>query len=407
MKAAADASGPATGRVLLLETDGRIAALLQAAGVALRRVSGLDGLRQALAAGADLAILAEAAVADGDLDGLAGWVAAQPTWSDFPFLVLARGPGGVPEAQAAALAATLGNVLFVEHAPVPAALARMVGTALRSRLRQAQSRRRIAETGEREQQLRIAQQAGGVGTFELFPRSGRLTLSAQFRQIYGMADKDRYDVGDVRPLIHPDDLPRVRTDDDFLPGQALDYLEYRILRADTGEVRWIARRGEAITDAATGIDRYVGVVYDITARRRTEERLEVSEGSLRLATDAAEIGTWDLDLTTDTLTWSDRTSAMFGVSPGKVSTIEDFYAGLHPEDLAATSEAFLAALDPARRTSYDVEYRTIGKEDGIVRWVAAKGRGPVRRATAAACVPSGRRSTSPRARPRKAGTCCC
>ena len=33
------------------------------------------------------------------------------------------------------------------------------------------------------------------------------------------------------------------------------------------------------------------------------------------------------------------------------------------------------ARDPARRALYDVEYRTVGKEDGVIRWVAAKGRG--------------------------------
>ena len=53
----------------------------------------------------------------------------------------------------------------------------------------------------------------------------------------------------------------------------------------------------------------------------------------------------------------------------------DFYAGLHPDDLDATSQAFASALDSQRRATYDVEYRTIGKEDGVVRWVAAKGKG--------------------------------
>lgn len=110
-------------------------------------------------------------------------------------------------------------------------------------------------------------------------------------------------------------------------------------------------------------------------RRANQRRLEFSEESLRLATEAAEIGTWDLDLTTDVLTWSDRTKAMFGISPDVPCSMADFYAGLHPDDRAATSLAFASALDPARRTTYDVEYRTIGKEDGVVRWVAAKGRG--------------------------------
>jgi PAS domain S-box-containing protein len=66
---------------------------------------------------------------------------------------------------------------------------------------------------------------------------------------------------------------------------------------------------------------------------------------------------------------------MFGISPDVECTLDDFYAGLHPEDLEATRNAFSGALDPAVRSTYDVEYRTVGKEDGKVRWVAAKGRG--------------------------------
>ncbi|MDB5397267.1 MAG: response regulator [Rhodospirillales bacterium] len=120
---------------------------------------------------------------------------------------------------------------------------------------------------------------------------------------------------------------------------------------------------------------FVGFLRDISQRRQAEERLTLSEESLRLTTEAAEIGIWDLDLDTKVLTWSDRTKAMFGISPEVLCSMDDFYAGLHPDDWAATRKAFAEALDPAVRATYDVEYRTIGKEDGIVRWVAAKGRG--------------------------------
>lgn len=56
-------------------------------------------------------------------------------------------------------------------------------------------------------------------------------------------------------------------------------------------------------------------------------------------------------------------------------TMQDFYDGLHPADRDTTSAAYAGAADPVRRALYDVEYRAIGKEDGIARWVAAKGRG--------------------------------
>src|SRR4028118_875922 len=60
---------------------------------------------------------------------------------------------------------------------------------------------------------------------------------------------------------------------------------------------------------------------------------------------------------------------------GAPGTPRDVCEGLHPGDRETTSAAYAAAADPKQRALYDVEYRTIGKEDGVVRWVAAKGRG--------------------------------
>jgi PAS domain S-box-containing protein len=106
-----------------------------------------------------------------------------------------------------------------------------------------------------------------------------------------------------------------------------------------------------------------------------EARLRESEERLRLVVENADVGFWDLDVVNDTLIWPPRTKAMFGISADKPATMQDFYEGLHMDDRQATGEAFAAATDPDRRALYDVEYRTIGKEDGVIRWVAAKGRG--------------------------------
>lgn len=114
---------------------------------------------------------------------------------------------------------------------------------------------------------------------------------------------------------------------------------------------------------------------DMTARSDAQVALVRSEELLRLATENGDIGFWDVDVVGNQLFWPPRVRAMFGISAERPVTLDDFYAGLHPQDLEATSAAFAAALDPARRAVYDVEYRTVGKEDGKVRWVAAKGRG--------------------------------
>jgi PAS domain S-box-containing protein len=106
-----------------------------------------------------------------------------------------------------------------------------------------------------------------------------------------------------------------------------------------------------------------------------EARLRESEERLRLAVDNAEVGFWDVDVVNDRLIWPSRTKAMFGISADVAVTMDDFYGGLHPDDREDTTAAFLAAADPLVRALYDVDYRAVGKEDGIIRWISAKGRG--------------------------------
>ena len=128
-----------------------------------------------------------------------------------------------------------------------------------------------------------------------------------------------------------------------------------------------------------GADGKVDAVFvqgsDVTERVRAEQKLAVSESRARMATAAADVGTWDLDLVNETLEWDSRTRAAFGIASDAPNSMRDFYDGLHPEDAPATGAAFARALDPKLRETYDVEYRTIGRDDGVIRWVAAKGRG--------------------------------
>ena len=112
-----------------------------------------------------------------------------------------------------------------------------------------------------------------------------------------------------------------------------------------------------------------------TAELRMAERaLRQSEERTWLAAEAAGIGFWESDRIAGTLYWSPRVKAMYGMSPDYAVTREDRIACLHPDDRAASIAAYMAACDPDKRTPYDSEYRTIGKEDHVVRWVASRGR---------------------------------
>lgn len=134
------------------------------------------------------------------------------------------------------------------------------------------------------------------------------------------------------------------------------------------------RRDPLLADIEV-VDFVVQTVGLVVHRARADASIRISEERLRLAVAHADVGFWDVDFVQNTLVWPAQTKAMFGISADVPVTLQDFYDGLHPEDRDATIEAFSAAIDPEHRALYDVDYRTVGREDGIVRWVAAKGRG--------------------------------
>lgn len=113
------------------------------------------------------------------------------------------------------------------------------------------------------------------------------------------------------------------------------------------------------------------------ARRRAELaelELRAGEARVRLALDSAGLGTFDYNPTTGALRWDTRTRALFGLPPTAAVTYSLFVSGIHPDDRERVDAANKRALDASGDGSYDVEYRTIGLEDGIERWVAAKGQ---------------------------------
>jgi PAS domain S-box-containing protein len=168
-------------------------------------------------------------------------------------------------------------------------------------------------------------------------------------------------------------------DNVFRTGQAHSAHGVRIAFQPEIEGSVVEREVDFVYQPIFGGDGAVTGIFvdgiDTTERRATAQALAISDEQLRLATDAAGIGLWDFDVLTSHLYWSDRVREVFGIEPGVPVTIADFYAGLHADDLAYAQAAFIAALDPAQRVGYDVEYRTVGKDDGRIRWVAAKGRG--------------------------------
>jgi PAS domain S-box-containing protein len=80
------------------------------------------------------------------------------------------------------------------------------------------------------------------------------------------------------------------------------------------------------------------------------------------------------DPVTGALEWDDRLRAMWGLPAGAAVDMAVFEAGIHPDDRARVREAIAACVDPAGEGRYDVEYRVIGRDDGVTRRLATSGR---------------------------------
>ena len=106
-------------------------------------------------------------------------------------------------------------------------------------------------------------------------------------------------------------------------------------------------------------------------RTRAEEKARRSEERLRFALDAARMGTWDWDLTSNTVRWSESLERVHGRAPGTFDgTLSAYEREIHPEDRArvwASAERAVSTGVP-----HDVEYRIV-LPDGSTRWVEGKG----------------------------------
>jgi PAS domain S-box-containing protein len=284
-------SGPFSERALILAPSGRdsavAASILERAGMLCTICPNLDALIAELVSGAGFAVIAEEALRGQDAPALQRWIAGQPAWSDFSFIVLTFRASGTENPLVNTLTDALGNVSFVERPFHPASLSSLARSAVRARRRQYEARARIDELNLGEERLRFAQEAGGIGTFELLPDERRLNVSEAFCALWGLPVQASFPIETMVDVLVPEDRTLISTDRIDLPAGALDYVEYRIRRPDNGEVRWIARRGEPVMDKRTGARRFFGVTYDITDRKRDEEALVESRD--RLASESAAL----------------------------------------------------------------------------------------------------------------------
>ncbi|RYF69302.1 MAG: PAS domain S-box protein, partial [Cytophagaceae bacterium] len=105
------------------------------------------------------------------------------------------------------------------------------------------------------------------------------------------------------------------------------------------------------------------------------ERLDVA-----FALKAARLGVWEIDPITFMVHWDQRCQELFGMTQSNRIPHDQTVRYIHPDDVDRINQAIQLAMDPQGSGEYDVTYRTIGANDGRLRWVRFMGQGYINKA---------------------------
>ncbi len=174
--------------------------------------------------------------------------------------------------------------------------------------------------------------------------------------------------------VHPDDRARLQAILTRLtPTRPEFQVTFRIVR-DDGSVIYLQERGRAVFNTAGKLLKLIGMSAEVTERAVAEAAVADSEERLRLALDAAEMGTFDVDNATRELRWSRRQLALMGVAETETESRrngDDFYDCLHPDDRDRVKEQFETAFVEGKDVRS--EFRVV-HPDGGIHWLAGFGR---------------------------------
>jgi PAS domain S-box-containing protein len=210
-------------------------------------------------------------------------------------------------------------------------------------------------------------------------------LNRRWQEFTGLTTEFSLGAG-WQAAIHPCDLPRVLDRWQKAVASGAPYEdEYRV-RSATGHYEWVLSRAMPSQDPSGAIARWFGTSTNINAQKQAEEAVRSLESQYRLALEAADLGTWQIDLETKLVTWDEGCCALHHIPQGGLfsTSLDEAYAAIHQDDRERVQRCIEHACKPGGSGHYECEYR-VHLVDGQVRWFRSVGQtiftqdGPERR----------------------------
>jgi PAS domain S-box-containing protein len=204
----------------------------------------------------------------------------------------------------------------------------------------------LSESEERFQAI-FAQAAVGIAQIGLDKEW--LLVNNRFCQMLGYSEAElrRKTLNDI---THPDDNEESSAGRrQLLAGEIFSHtMEKRYIRQD-GSVFWGRLNRSLVRDHDNRPKYFVSVVEDITEKIQAERALRDSQQRLTLAQNAAQLGVWDCDLSTNITVISEEYAKLHGLGPDRaVLTHEEWLEMLHPDDRERVQVLLRESLEHAR-----------------------------------------------------------
>jgi hypothetical protein len=233
-------------------------------------------------------------------------------------------------------------------------------------------RKRAEEALQRsEERLNMALQAVNIGMLDWDIRANALVWSEKLTAMFGLLpDRTRGAYEDWFDRVHPEDLPACEASIRETLEHRLSrwQAEYRIIRGDTGAVRWIDTQSRIFYDDQGWPLRAIAANMDITDRKQVEEAVRESEARFRQIADAMPqiVYTCGADGMANYI--NQRGQEYLGVSLEQ-SVGNAWREALHPDDRERTGRQWAEAVKTEQ--PFEIEYR-LRRKDGQYRWLLSR-----------------------------------